>query len=213
MYTLGKDRKNIGIEQRQRVGMMSTDFNNAFDTTNAMFALFLWLLFGFLSHMINCDLQRMIENSMIVRHIIGLIAFFFLFTLLDGNNKTNIQTIFIKTFLVYILFILTTKSKWYFALPVLGLLMVDQVLKRIYEDRKNFVADAESDAFLQRHKHINWWINIIVIILIIIGMLHYMYLQKIEYGKKFTYFKFFFKTNKRCKPYHPDYKNLMNKKL
>lgn len=211
---------------------MLTNFNNSFDTTNALFALFLWLLFGFLSHMINCDLQRMIKQSAAIRHVIGLTAFFFLFTVIDGSNKdASVGAIFAKTFLVYILFIFTTKSKWYFTLPVLGLLMYDQVAKKWYEDKKNerlirtktgvpgeeqvialtVSTDSTASNALDtsdiglKAKRTNQIINVVVISVIVVGMLHYMYLQKLEYRRNFSLYKFFFETNKQCKQHYPTY--------
>lgn len=202
---------------------MFTSFNTSFDTTNAMFALFLWLLFGFLSHMVNCDLQRMIKQSVAIRHIIGLTAFFFLFTIIDGGNKdVDVLTLFFKTTLVYVLFIFTTKSKWYFTLPVLGLLMIDQVAKKLYEDKKK-LAQAERftsseemtgiENLEQKARLTNQIINIVVICIIIVGMLHYMYLQKLEYGEQFSFVKFFFETNMNCKPHYPTYISKMNTKV
>lgn len=187
--------------------LTNLNINNTFDTTNAMFGLYMWLMFGFLSHLVNCDLQRMIQNSAVVRHVICLVAFFFLFTIIDGaNTDASIASIIIKTLLVYVLFIFTTKSKWYFALPVLALLALDQVLKKVYEQRKQKQADKDKAAAIEaQHRKINYVINIAVILTSIVGMLDYMHLQKIEYGSKFDLFKFFFQVNTNCKPYHPDY--------
>lgn len=184
-----------------------TDFKNTFDTTNALCALFLWLLFGYLSSMVNCDLQRMIEGSLLVRHMVGILAFFFLFTLIDTSNAASVQTIFAKTFAVYALFLFTTKSKWFFALPILVLLMIDQVLKKQYEFKKRDGAGvaAEEAGSLDWYADANRYINVLVIALILMGVAHYAWLQRLEYGKRFSWKTFFFAINKRCKPYHPDY--------
>lgn len=196
---------------------MFTDFQNTFDMTNALCALFLWLLFGFLSNMINCDLQRMIESSLLVRHTVGLLAFFFLFTLIDGKSTASVQTVFLKTFVVYALFLFSTKSKWMFALPVLILLMLDQVLKKHYEHKKA-VAGIMTDEEADGHKDFAWFarvnqqINVLIIILIVLGTLHYAWLQKLEYGKDFRWRTFFFAVNKQCKPYHPDYNKFMQRR-
>lgn len=172
--------------------------------------MFLWLLFGFLSRLVNCDLQRMIEQSSGVRHLVGLMAFFFLFTLIDGSNHSvGVSSLFVKTFFVYILFIFTTKSKWYFALPVLGLLIYDQISKKIHEDCKKKMKETgmsseEIDEIDERANKKNKKMNILVVSTIIVGMLHYMYLQKLEYQKDFSLYKFFL-VNNTCKSYFPTY--------
>jgi hypothetical protein len=154
--------------------------------------MFLWLLFGYLSTQVNCDLQRMLANSILVRHMISLLAFFFLFTLIDSNNKANLATTWIKTLVVYILFILTTKSKWYFIVPVLTLLMVDQSMKKYLEQ----VTDPKERLAFERTSK---FINALIIVVIIVGALHYMTVQKAEYKDKFSLFTFFIGTTKPCK--------------
>jgi len=178
------------------------DLKDTFDTSTALSNMYLWLLFGFLSTMINCDLQRFINSHPIARHIVAFIAFFFLFTLIDANNKTNITTIWVKTFVVYILFILTTKSKWYFALPVLGLLLIDQSLKKhISLLQAQNKADPEK---VLKYQEISRFINVFVTATIIAGVIHYISLQKTEYGKQFSYIKFFLGTM-TCKKKSPKY--------
>jgi len=174
------------------------DLSGTFDTTNALAGMFLWLLFGFLTIMINCDIQRFIRTHPLFFHLIGLLAFFFLFTLLDSNNNTTIVKIWVKTVFVYIMFLFLIKSKWYFILPILGLLLIDQSLKKeiAYRERKNQNVDT--------YKKIIKPLNVIIIIHISIGMLHYMYLQKIEYKNKFSLDEFFFNINK-CKQRMPNY--------
>ena len=51
-----------------------------FDGKKSLSALYLWLLFGFLSTMVSCDLQKWMVDNTFFRHVIGIIAFFFLFT-------------------------------------------------------------------------------------------------------------------------------------
>lgn len=186
---------------------MFIDFKaNTFDMTNALCAMFLWILFGYLGSMVNCDLQRMIDQGMFMRHMIGLLSFYFLFTLLDGKNAAGPGPIFLKTVVVYVLFIFTCKSKWYFVLPVLVLLMLDQVMKKQYEFKagKGDVQE-EQEGLLKWHTQVNAQLNVLIITLIIVGMLHYMWLQYVEYGEGFSIATFFFAVNKRCKPYQPNY--------
>jgi hypothetical protein len=95
------------------------DFAGTFDTTNALSGMFLWIVFSFLASLINCDIQRMMRQNPLLIHMFGFTAFFFLFTLIDANNKTSLKTVWFKTFFVYLLFVMMTKAKWYFVLPVL----------------------------------------------------------------------------------------------
>ena len=146
--------------------------------------MFLWIIFSFLSALLNCDLQRFLRLNPLILHLFGLIAFFFLFTLLDYKSTASIYVTWFKTFFIYILFILMTKSKWYFVIPVLSLLLIDQCIKK----QTAYDKDQGNEDI---RKLISKIINISSITLIIIGTIHYMYLQKVEYQKEFSLFKFF----------------------
>ena len=178
------------------------DLSNTFDTTNALSGMFLWLMFGYLSVLLNCDLQRLIKNHPLVLHFVGILAFFFLFTVIDSSNKTNIMNIWIKTIFIYLMFILLIKSKWYFVVPVLCLLLIDQSLKKDISYRKQ--ADPEKDittyeAFAKEFSRIA---NILIIVVIITGTIHYAILQKQEYQDKFSWMTFFLGVT-TCKDYDP----------
>lgn len=202
-----------------------------FDTTYALSSLYLWLLFSYLSSLINCDLQKALQSSLIVKHVTGLVAFFFLFTILDGNSKkAGLLSTWIKTIFVYVIFVLSIKSKWYFAVPVLVLLLVDQSVKvhlawlenkasgtavdfanRTDQEAAAAAAEGFKDDDDKKDKNANkdkndidWTqkakdfskvvdkmslaVNIIIIVMAVIGFVHYGFLQYAEYGPQ--YFSF-----------------------
>lgn len=185
--------------------MGSIDFSGTFDTMNALSSMYLWLIFGFLAGMLNCDLQRFMSQHPSIVHIFGLTAFFFLFTLLDSNNKNHIALVWLKTFLIYFLFVLMTKSKWYFAIPVITILLVDQTLKKHLAIKQAAGKATEDDAALQQD--VSKFMNIFVVIVIVIGAIHYLFLQMSEYGDKFSFTTFLFGIT-RCKDVAPSYNTL-----
>jgi hypothetical protein len=180
--------------------------STTFDTTYALSALFMWIVFSYLANMLNCDLQRMLKTNLFVVHVTGVAAFFFLFTLLDPSNKSSIAIIWLKTILVYSLFVMMTKSKWYFVVPVLVLLLLDQSLKKEVAIRQ--AREMPNDTLKGWQEQISQVLNKVIIVIIVIGMLHYMYLQKIQHHKQFTLTKFFFGVANNCKTVAPDYTKL-----
>ena len=172
------------------------DFSGTFDTTNALACMFLWIIFGYLSIMLNCDIQRFLKNHKFIFHFFGLLSFFFLFTLLDTNNKSSITVIWIKTIFVYALFVMMTKSKWYFVLPVLTLLLIDQMIKKQLSFLNTSGKDVKELEIMQ--KRLTNIINNLIIIIIVIGTIHYAFLQYGEYGAKFSWKKLFL-ANTKCK--------------
>lgn len=181
------------------------NFSGTFDTTNALSGMFLWIIFGYLATLLNCDLQRFIIRNPLSVHLIGLTAFFFLFTLIDTNNKTSLWIITVKTILIYVLFVLMTKSKWYFVVPVLVLLLVDQAIKKHLAIQQ--ASGGSTSSLEETQKRATQILNVLIISIILIGTMQYMYLQYLEYGKRFSLYKFFFGVSK-CKDMPPNYKSL-----
>jgi hypothetical protein len=177
--------------------------NETFDTTNAISGMFLLLIFGYLAAMLNCDLQRMLMQHPLWIHLFGLTAFFFLFTIIDTNNKSSIGIVWLKTVLIYVLFVLMTKSKWYFVVPVLVMLLIDQSVKKDIAIRE--AKGEDTSKYRKRQETLTKILNITIIVVIVAGTLHYMIFQKLEYKSNFSLFQFFFGVNRNCKEKSPTY--------
>lgn len=158
--------------------------NKTFDVKFALSALYLWLLFGFLSSMVSCDLQRWMMSNWLFRHVIGIISFLLLFTIIDTSNQVSINILIAKTLIVYFIFILMTKSKWYYALPVLILLTIDQLCKAQVDyynkDKEKYKNKIEN--FIK----IREILSVLIVLFIIIGFVSYTIRQKNEYKEKFS---------------------------
>lgn len=158
-------------------------FRIIFDTRKSVASLYLWLLFGLLSTMISCDLQDWIRSSPMFRHFIGVIAFFFLFITINPD-KLSIGLLWTKTFAMYGVFLLITKSKWYFTIPLILTLVLDQSIK-IYSEDNN-------DINTETIKVIREILHILMIVIIVAGFLFYAYRQSHHFGSSFSWTKLLF---------------------
>lgn len=174
--------------------------DGTFDASTALSGIFLWVLFGYLSKILNCDLQRLMYAHPLVVHLIGLTTFFFLFTIIDTGNKTHIAMVWMKTVLVYAAFVLMTKSKWYFIVPILVILLVDQTIRKHLTIQTERGEDTEKLQVIQEKA--SKVFDIIILSLICVGTLHYMALQKSQYKDDFSFFMFFFGVT-QCNAYAP----------
>ena len=159
-------------------------YNNTFNATTSLASLHLWALFGFLSVMISCDFKKWIVTNSIFKHFIGIIAFFFLFTIIDKDNKVPVYIVWIKTCIVYGAYLMMIKSKWYFSIPILLLLVIDQTVRAHYDYLKN---KNPKDSSLSTLDLVKNNINIIVFMLIIVGFILYAIRQYNEYGSNFSF--------------------------
>jgi len=162
---------------------------NTFDTKTALSGLYLWLLFGYLSTMVSCDLQRWMKDSLLFRHFVGIIAFFFLFTLTDTSNKVPIGALWLKTFFIYGIFLMMVKSKWYFSVPVIGILVLDQSLKA----QSDFLDKTKgSKQTIEQINNLRQTLNSVIIAMVVCGFFHYMFRQWNEFGDQFSFSTFLF---------------------
>jgi len=169
-----------------------------FDETSNLATLFVWLIFGYLSLMLNCDLQRFLKESDIIRHIMGYLAFYLLFTSLDSNNTQSVSKTLLKTFIVYTLFILATKANWPYLLVNIILLLTDQMIKNhiIYLEKK-CVDDnnCKIPKIYYKIRQILFWV---ILIIIFIGFIHYTYNKINEFGDNFSIYDLII-THGNCK--------------
>lgn len=152
--------------------IMDQIMHDPLNTKIAITTLYLWLLFGYQSSLLSTDLQQRIHTNKVYRHLAGLISFFFLFALLDAQNKEHVGMIFVKVVIIYILFLMITTVKWYFAGLVMLVLVIDQVLRmhiRYLEDNKLPTQD---------FVNIREWCTVVMFGLIVCGFLYQRYVEK-----------------------------------
>lgn len=182
---------------------------NMNDTTFILASAFLWVVSGIFT--IGCDLQKQLTENLIFRHSAGIIAFFFLFCVVGNKSSQHILTIWIKTFIIYFIFLLLSKSKWYFSLPIVAIILLDQGLSIQEKYLENINKEESNKTHLNSDPNINLNPNVnsnlntiktyrqirkplssIVIILIFIGFISYVYRQYNEFGSNFNIFKLLF---------------------
>jgi hypothetical protein len=82
---------------------------------------------NFVGDLFACDLRRLLTNSLVAKHAILLLGALFWVTESGSNDKFGI--LLLEAFVIYMLFVLSTKSKAYLLFPILGLAVVDQLLR------------------------------------------------------------------------------------
>ena len=107
---------------------------------------------------------------------------------------------------MYLFYILLTKNKWYFSLPIIILVLIDQTLllenkyleKKVSKFTKNGNENSKNlNEKINTFKKYRLYLQYLVIALIIIGFIHYLIRQKIKFKNKFDFFKFIFDV--KCK--------------
>jgi hypothetical protein len=160
-----------------------------FDVRTAIAGLYLWLLFGYLSSMVSCDVKRLMTENILFRHLVGVVSFFLLFTVVDKDNNLDVFNVWSKTIMTYFVFLLMTKSKWYFSIPTLAIIVIDQSVKFQIDYMKQKSPEDEYIAEYERMRDILYKLTGVVIS---VGFLHYAVRQYREFGKDFSFIKLLF---------------------
>lgn len=160
-----------------------------------LFILYLVISGNFIGNTFSCKLQRLLQNNMIFKHLIGFMLLFF-FNIFIGESK-NISPLnqLLYTLVVYIIFIITTKTNIYFLLFVIFIMFINYVLTETIYFYKNKDKDNENENYsykINLIKTIQFIICIIMSILIVIGFIVYIIQKYYEYNKEFKITKFLF---------------------
>lgn len=157
--------------------------------TSTLF-IFMWLLFNNLASIINCDVQNEIQTNPVAFHLICYTTVLFIFVMRPNPTLTFDQSIVVSIF-VYLLFILMTRSRWYFVLP--GLAMIG-----LYYIHKNYTTNKNDEPMdKDNHRSMDRLMIALFVMITIFGVHDYWRFEKSRLGNSFNTTKFFL-ANRPC---------------
>lgn len=170
---------------------MSILTNNAFTTdthyVKGLFLLILTLLGNFLGETIGCQTRRVLTNNMFVKQfvILCLIYFTISFTGLIGENPIDVMK---KSFILWVFFIMFTKTDFLFSSMIFIMLAITYILETFisYHIKQN-----TSNEFIQNLENYRNWLIIVTDVVTFVGFILYLHKQIIEH-KNFDILTFIF---------------------
>lgn len=145
---------------------------------------------AYIGNVLSCDVQRMLTHNILAKHITAFVCAFFAVSL-TLNKKNTLTGYFKSTFIVYTIYIMTTKAKLPFVLPTMVLLLVDQVLKV-----SNDLAEENEGAKNSKIEAVRNVITYVVFGCVAVGFAQYYLRARREFGDKFSFAKFMVGTTK-----------------
>jgi hypothetical protein len=151
--------------------------------------LYLIISANFLAQTFGCKTQNALNNNMYIKHIVGFFTLLYFVNSVDTEKTTDEFLFFqkfFKTFMLYIVFILSTRMNKKVFMLFIGLLMINFILSQYMSslDTKHFAAK------LQIYDTIGKVISKLAIVFLVIGFFIYLKEKKIEYKGKFNYLTF-----------------------
>lgn len=187
--------------------IMEIIFDNIDKTIPKILAIFVFILIvsgNYLGELFPCRVQRILSDSMLMKHLLGYLTLIFFVVLTIPELQNSPQ--FIKTTLiVYFSFLLLAKTYykiWFVIFTIVGIVYLIDMYKTSIE--KNEKDNVNKDKQTHIINIIQYILVIIIIIFTIIGFLTYMGNKKIEYKKSFNYLTFFFGKPK-CREISPKF--------
>lgn len=163
-----------------------------------IFTFFLLICADSTSSLFPCHVRRLLENNLIVKHVMVYLTITFLVVLLENIPDKNLYKIFSVSFFLYLIFIFISKAEYGFFISIL---IITAIIYILYLKREELTKKAEIASNKEKEeldkKHdliikINNGLIIVVFILAFIGFLIYMGRKKYEYKNNFSYLTFIF---------------------
>lgn len=158
-----------------------------------MFILYLLIAANFLAPLIGCKMQKLLQDSMLMKHIVGFMTLYFFVVLISQPGVHPTDSV-LQALLIYVWFIMTTRTTTRIMAVIFVLLFVLYVLNtwKSYmsthpetstpEDRERTIARIETAMQVVQY---------IIIALTIVGFAYYLMLKRKEYRSGFDWTAFF----------------------
>ena len=157
---------------------------------------------GFVTQVLPCSTQNILDRNFYVKHIIGILISF-IFIMLEGGwsfnqeeeklhsvdwSNGNVIDSMIYSIILYVIFLMTSKMHLRDNLILYVILFAMYCIntQRNYWINRDLIT-GETDEKLMRTTYVLLYISIIVFMF---GFIRYLNYKKKEYGKRFSIFKF-----------------------
>lgn len=156
--------------------------------------LFLFIISGnYIGELLGCRLIQLLEDDMIIKHILGFITLYITLAITINNQESLFQLFFI-TIILYVVFILTSKTTKYINFTIMILFLITFIVQLFKEELNKKIENKKNTQKDIRYLNIiniyNTYIIYIIIILIIVGIIIYIGEQKLGHKKDFNYYTF-----------------------
>jgi|OM-RGC.v1.017188606 hypothetical protein len=152
--------------------------------------VFYLLIFGnYIAELLPCRLQDFVGKSILARHIIGFFTLVFFVVLSEKSftsGRLDISSILLRSFIVYLIFIISSRSNIMFWSIGTGLLLVYYVIDLYKKEHPN-EKDRETGDILDTVLKV---LGPLILTSYILGCIIYLGEKRYEFGDKFRIRKF-----------------------
>jgi len=169
-------------------------FKDQRDIFQGLFLFYFIISGNYLGELMACNLKQVLTENMYIKHIVGFFSLFLTLTLTVSKHR-SLKEILLISIILYVWFLLTTRTNVYFTLLIMVLLFGSFMLQ-IYKDRvktaykkekKSKKKTKKQEQLQKQHKEqlelIKKWEDISILVFLIVcvlGVFIYIYKQMNE---------------------------------
>lgn len=184
-------------------------FEAYFSRVAFIFLIYAVIAGGYINEVLSCQMRYLLTNNKIYRHVMGIILVF-VFIMAEGGwsfgddekesenswASGNVSHTIIIAFMIYLIFLISAKSKLIPNLIFFSLIFILYFIntQRSFLLVREKITKETSDAII----YFEYFLLFLAVIVLIYGFTDYIFYQKEEYGKAFSWFTFMLGT-KECK--------------
>ena len=154
---------------------------------SGLFVLYLIVSGNFVGELFSCDLQQIMTENYLVKHLLGFATLFFFVNMVSSDIHWPKPIIAGISLAMYLLFIISNRSSATTQLINIGLLFAIFVMHMVATDMK----DDEDQEMKKRITTAQWAVAIGIVVLTLYGHILYIGKKRIEFRGQFSYFKLF----------------------
>ena len=150
-----------------------------------LFILSASILTNYAQDVLGCKIQNIFSINPYLRHVTLIFLVYTSLTIFD--KKTTPKEHFIKSILIWILFILFTKN----LLRTTIVIYIFMIILFITEDYINYYTNIKKEEKVKQLTKISTYLKYIILILILVGHILYVIKQSNNFGKDFNIIKLY----------------------
>lgn len=165
-----------------------------------LFILYLIISSDFISDTFGCKVKKIMSSNIFIKHLLGFLTFYFFIAIADADCDFSLDKKLGLSLIVYLVFILSTKTYYKFWIGLilsLGVLYILELIKEKKLENKN-LTEEERNKITSNIENLQILSIIVGSGFLITGFIYYLGEKKIEYKDDFNLSKFFF-TNDGCR--------------
>ena len=150
----------------------------------AIFLFYLIIFSNYTKELLGCKLKKIFKNNIYSKHLIAFILLYLLINIIDDDNNDENSEIykFGYSFILYILFIITSRIPYYLIIIIFILLVILYNINKIKIKNKN----EDTNKYLDKYIYMELFVILIILFFMAIGFIYYGLEKYCEYGKNFS---------------------------